>query len=166
MLKIFHKLQEVDFYQLMQVYAEGNLENAQEFYPHLPEAEGILQAEQDFYAYLQVFFSQPGAIYAVWDIDCRYVSALRLELYRDGFLLSALETAPGCRRKGYASELIRKVIKEISFESDIRIYSHVNKKNKASLAVHSACGFERIAECAVYLDGSVSNAACTLCYSR
>ena len=45
-----------------------------------------------------------------------------------------------------------------------KLYSHVEKNNKSSLAVHQKCSFQRISEHAVYIDGSVSNSACTLCY--
>ena len=33
MLKLFYKLRELDFEQLMAVYEEGNRENAEEFFP-------------------------------------------------------------------------------------------------------------------------------------
>ena len=42
------------------------------------------------------------------------------------------------------------------------VYSHVGKRNTASMALHMGCGFEKIQDCAVYIDGSVSQNAVTL----
>ena len=161
MLYIAKKLRDLDFRQLMDVYREGNLENAAEIFPNAPENQWLLLAEQSFYQYLrEIFFSTEGAFYAIWVERGRYVSALRLEPYRDGLLLEALETAPEERRKGYAQELIHAVI---SYVGDVKVYSHVGKKNIASLAVHKKCGFHRILEYAAYADGSVLQSSCTFC---
>ena len=161
MLHMAAKLRELNFRQLMAVYEEGNLENARDFYPHVPDNQKLLVAEQAFYQYLQeVFFRTPGAVYALWVVDGAYVSALRLEPYQDGLLLEALETAPGLRRKGYARELIRAVLAQVG---DTKVYSHVSKRNQASLGVHESCGFHRILEHAVYADGSVMRNHCTFC---
>lgn len=161
MLKIAEKLNELDFGQLMAVYEEGNLENGAEFWPELPRGQQILRAEQDFYQYLrECFFTTEGAIYALWEIDGKYVSALRLEPYQDGLLLEALETAPEHRHKGYASKLIRAVLEQVTNQ---KVYSHVSKRNAASLRTHEKCGFNRILEHAVYADGSVLTSSCTFC---
>lgn len=162
MLNLFQNMKQLPFSRLMAVYAEGNRENGRERYPHEPEFRQIFLAEQDFYTYLQdVFFSVQGALYALWEEDGQCVSALRLEPYRDGLLLEALETAPEFRGKGYAQALIRSVQTEIS---GVKIYAHVSKRNLPSLAVHEKCGFRRISEQAVYIDGSVNSRACTFCF--
>lgn len=162
MLRLIQNMKQLPFSQLMTVYAEGNLENAQEFYPHETEHRQIFLAEQDFYTYLQEgFFPVEGAVYALWEAHGKYVSALRLEPYRDGLLLEALETMPACRGKGYAQALIQAVQREFS---GVKIYSHVGKGNIPSLSVHEKCGFRRISEQAVYIDGSVNSRACTLCF--
>lgn len=163
MLKIIRSLKELDFYRLMQVYEEGNRENGAERYSDLPGSQQLIQAEQDFYAYLREFFAAPQVLYAVWEADGRYAAALRLEPYQDGLLLEALETAPDLRRKGYAVSLIKAVLPVLEAQGYKAVYSHVHKKNKASLAVHAACGFQRILEHAVYIDGSVLHSSCTLC---
>ena len=164
MLKLFYALAELDFSQLMEVYQEGNSENAREFYPREEENVGILLAERDFYQYLkESFFPSTGAVYAVWIEGGRYVSALRLENYQDGLLLEALETHPDHRRKGYAVKLISAVSAEMKGCGYSKIYSHVGKRNAASLNSHKACGFQRVKEHAVYIDGSVTDRACTLC---
>ena len=162
MLLVVSKLRDLSFSQLMDVYEEGNRENGEEFWPGMEDGERLLRAEQEFYQYLrQVFFPVEHARYCIWMEKGRYVSALRLEPYRDGLLLEALETAPGERRKGYAAKLIRAVQEQYPRE---RIYSHVNKGNTASLRTHEICGFVRIADNAVYADGSVTSRSYTLCW--
>lgn len=162
MLLIFEKWKDLSFSQLMNVYEESNRENGEEFWPYLNESQRILLAEQDFYQYLrEVFFSTAHARYFVWEEMGCYVSALRLEPYRDGMLLEALETAPYHRKKGYAATLIRGVQQVCP---GAKIYSHVGKRNTASLRTHESCGFRRIAEHAVFADGSVNSRCCTLCW--
>ena len=164
MLILAQSIRDLSFSKLMGVYIEGNLENAEEFDPDLTEGQKLIQAEQDFYQYLnEVFFRTSDAVYAIWEEQGSYVSALRLEPYRDGLLLEALETAPPSRRQGYAEKLIRAVQEQFSNQ---RIYSHVSKKNAASLQVHEKCGFRRISEYAAYIDGSVNQRACTLCWEN
>ena len=163
MLQLATKLQELNVSQLMAVYEEGNRENGSILYPELPEGQQILRAEQSFYEYLREgFFPVEGAVYALWVENGRYVSALRLEPYADGLLLEALETAPEQRRKGYAEKLIRAVLEQFPQ----KIYSHVSKKNTASLMVHQKCGFCQILDYAKYIDGSVLRTAVTLCYTN
>lgn len=163
MLLLATKLQELRFSQLMEVYEEGNRENGALLHPELPEGQQILRAEQSFYQYLQEgFFPAEGAVYAIWVENGAYVSALRLEPYEDGLLLAALETAPALRRKGYAEKLIRAVQEQFPQT----IYSHVSKKNTASLMVHQKCGFRQVLDYAKYIDGSVLRTAVTLRYAR
>ena len=162
MLILAQKLSQLQFSKLMAVYAQGNLENAREFWPELSESEQMLRAEQAFYQYLQEdFFKTTGAVYALWVEGDIYVSALRLEPYRDGLLLEALETAPDKRGRGYAKKLVAAAISGAE-----KVYSHVGKRNFASLRVHEACGFKRISEQAVYIDGSVNSHCCTMCREK
>lgn len=161
MLYLATKLREVDFSALMSVYEEGNRENGALLHPELPEGQQLVRAEQSFYQYLsEVFFRTTGAVYAIWVGNGIYVSALRLEPYEDGLLLEALETAPVYRKKGYAEKLLRAV----QTEFPQKIYSHVSKKNTASLAVHQKCSFRQVLDYAKYIDGSVVRNAVTLCY--
>ncbi len=153
MLILAQSLRELQFSRLMEVYIEGNLEKAE-------DGLSLLEAEQAFYQYLKEdFFTASGAVYYIWAEQGRYVSALRLEPYKDGLLLEGLETAPDQRRKGYAGALIRGML---AVEKVRPIYSHVHKNNTASLKVHEGCGFRRVAECAAYIDGSVNDRACTM----
>lgn len=164
MLRIAKRLRELSFPQLMEIYVEGNRENGAERYPEEPEMRQLALAEADFRQYLaEVFFRQKGAFYAIWEENGQYVSALRLEPYRDGLLLEALETRPDRRRKGYASGLIRAVL---NFPEVKKVYSHVSKRNVPSLAVHKKLGFQVVEDLATYIDGSVNYRAVTLCWEE
>ena len=106
MLLIAKSLEELDFSALMDIYIEGNREKAEEY-----GSGGLLQAEREFYDYLREdFFRQPRAFYGIWMAGGKYVSALRLEPYKDGWLLEALETAPECRKRGYGKALVSAVL--------------------------------------------------------
>ncbi len=144
-MRIVWSLRELEFGKLMEVYAGST--------------GGSLLAEQDFYQYLsQCFFTQPGDCYCLWETEDSYKAALRLQAYRDGLLLEALETAPECRRKGFAKALVKTVLAHFPEQ---RIYVHIDGKNKASLALHQACGFRKIADTATLADGSVTSRAGT-----
>ena len=165
MLKIYVHLGEIDFTKLMDVYSEGNCENAKDRYPNDGINLGILKTEQDFYQYLrEVFFHEDGAVYAVWEEKGMYISALRLEPYADGLLLTALETYPEFRRNGYAKKLIEAVLLALKDKDVTVVYSHINKRNVASLQTHISCGFQRISEQATYIDGSVTRTSCTMAF--
>lgn len=160
MLYYAHALCELQFGALMQIYLEGNQENAADNYPDRSAGEGLLLAEQDFYAYLRdVFFPTAGALYAIWVENGGYVSALRLEPYQDGLLIEGLETAPDARRNGYAKALMQAVQRD---HSDTILYAHIHKKNVPSLALHETSGFSRIYEHAMYIDGSINDRCCTV----
>lgn len=159
MLLIAKSLRELDFRQLMDIYEEGNRENAREQYPQMPVEQGVGEAEQDFYALLKDgFFSSPDAFYGIWAVDGRYVSALRMEPYRDGWLVEAVETKPQCRRKGYAGELMKAVFAHLQTG---KVYSHIHKKNLPSQKLHEGFGFLRCSDQAVYIDGSVNDRCAT-----
>ena len=163
MIIIASALSELSFSKLMEVYLEGNLEKAHDEHGELSEYAGLQLAEQDFYQYLrECFFAAPGARYAVLEENGAYRSAVRWEPFMDGMLISALETAPSERRKGHAERLLREVL----LRMDTKVYSHVSKKNTASLAVHKKCGFRIVADRARYLDGSVNPRAYTLCFEN
>ena len=164
MLKIAEKISQLDFRQLMEVYAQSNEENGRENYPDCSQGEQLILAEGDFYQYLrECFFSAPNAVYALWSHSGHYVSALRLEPYQDGFLLEGLETVPEERGRGYGAALIRGVQETGKWG---KIYSHVRKGNEASLAVHKACGFRKVLDHAVYADGSVLYDNVTLLWEK
>ncbi len=160
MLITAKSLGDISFSQLMEVYAESNQENGREFWPEETPGQQLLQVEQSFLQYLREDFFRAGGVYYIWQVENRYVSALRIEPYRDGLLLEALETAPSQRRRGYAEVLMRCALERRGGE---KIYSHVSKRNVPSLAVHKKCGFAPILDYAVYVDGSVNHKCCTMC---
>ena len=155
MLILAHSLRDLQFGALMEVYADSNEEKASDW-PNLPRGYALTLAEQDFCQYLQeVFFHTDGALYAVWEEEGCYVSALRLEPYRDGLLLEALETRPDQRGKGYAQTLIREMQRYLAQQGPVKLYSHIEKRNSASRSVHEKCGFRVVSDHAVYINGSV-----------
>lgn len=162
MLLMIRALQDLRYSQIMRVYEESNIRYGKARYPRLSAGLQLMTAEQDFYGYLQDFFSTKGAACAIWSVDGEYRSALRLEPYQDGYLLAGLETAPEARGKGYAKLLVREALSEFRKASDLPVYSHVVKSNIASLELHKASGFVRIRESADYIDGSHHEDACTL----
>ena len=167
MLTIVRNMGQLSFGKLMQVYLDANREHGRELAPEEPENRQILLSEEDFYAYLHdCFFPQPGAVYCIWEENGQYLSALRLEPYRDGLLLEALETAPDKRRMGYGVRLIQAVQQMLAQQGSVRLYSHVSKKNTASMKTHLRCGFEIYLDYAAYIDGSVNHRAYTLRYEK
>ena len=163
MLKVAKQLNQLAFSKLMAVYTQSNQDNGAQYYPGKTASMQLMEAEQDFYAYLQEsFFRERDNCYALWE-DCgRYLSAVRLERYKDGYLLAGLETNPDHRRKGYASRLICEVCDYLHRNGEKRLYAHIEKDNTASLRTHEKCGFVKILDHAVYIDGSVSTDAVTL----
>lgn len=162
MLTICKKLHQLRFGELMEVYCGSVAENGKEFYPHQSENEQVIQAQQDFYAYLQQdFFTKEGDTYCIWEENGKYICALRLESYQDGLLLEALETRPEYRKQGYARKLVTAVLEMVGTTP---VYSHIGHKNLASQAVHQKCGFEKLLDHARYADGSVNDRCGTYLY--
>lgn len=165
MLKIIYSMRQLSFSQLMEVYEESNILNGQEKYPNASTNVQIREAEQDFYQYLsEIFFCQSNSFYGIWMEGEKYISALRIEPYLDGLLLCALETLPNARRNGYACLLIASVLRYLTEQGSGTLYSHVSKRNTASLNAHLKCGFQVVKDYAVYSDGSVLPGSYTLAY--
>ena len=162
MLKICRAIDEVRFFELMHVYEEGIRFNARSFYPDQDENVALISSEQDFYQYLsEVFFAVENAFYAVWEINGHYVSALRMEPYKDGLLLEGLETAPDKRGKGYATLLLQQVLNLVHMP----VYSHVAKDNIYSIKTHNKCGFVQCLDHAEMIDGKLDKGMFTFLYS-
>jgi len=165
MLKIFTSISQLNTDQLLSVYKQSNSENGRRVYRELETTEQIRLAEEAFLSYLREdFFAIHGSFCAVWVSDGAYKSVLRMEPYKDGLLLTALETAPEARRKGYAFALLTHSLEYAQTLGYKYIYSHVEKRNIASLGSHYKCGFRRVADSAVYIDGTVTQKSCTLRY--
>lgn len=161
-MRVIKNMRELNFGALMEVYkdnpeiygiADGTDRNA----------ENSFQTQQMFYHYLRdVFFRDPRAFYAVWDAERGYLAALRIEPYRDGVLIEALETAPEARGTGVASALLKALLVECRKLQFGKIYAHIRKDNAISLHLHQKCGFSIISESAVLVDGSFSSEYYTL----
>ena len=155
MLRVITAMSQLPFESLMKVYEKTNIEQGREQWPWEPPARQLALAQEAFYDYLREdFFKLPGAAYYLWLQEDQPVSALRYEPYKDGVLITALETAPASRGKGYATELLSKTL-EVLREAGIRkAYVHIHRGNTASLRVHERCGFLQISQGARLLDGS------------
>ena len=110
-----------------------------------------LDEGQDFYCFLSEDFF-PDGICCVWEENGRYVAALRLQRWQDGYLLEGLQTHREHRGRGYATKLVSAALETLKME---KVYSHIRRDNGPSIAVHTACGFQKILDHATYLDGSV-----------
>ncbi len=107
---------------------------------------------------LQLFFRCNRAFVAQWVVHDAPVAAVRIEPYRDGYLITCLETAPQCRRMGYAAALMCAVMEDTPGV----YYAHVDKRNRASLRLHEKLGFRVFLDHAVHVDGSVFTNSFTL----
>ena len=161
MLTIVNSFRKLNTSLLLQVYQESIESAGKEQYPFLSDNLQFLEAKQDFYAFWKDFFVQHNAFLAVWEINKRYVSALRIEPYHDGVLLTGLETCKEDRASGYATELLNAVISYLSDIGIKKVYSHIRNDNAASLKVHQKIGFQKISEGAVFLDGSADRKSAT-----
>lgn len=149
-LQIVRAMSRLPFGALMAVYEESNRQNARDQWPDLTEMEGLYRAEMEFYQYLrQDFFTMGDGMYALWREKDEIVSAVRFERWRDGWLLEGLETRPDARGRGFAGALLSAALEEVPG----KVYSHVARKNKASLAVHRKSGFRETEDSAM-VDGS------------
>ena len=157
MLQIITSIQQLDFGQLMTVYRQSNSKLEESCYPKLDAVERRLEAEQDQYAFVRDFLRMPDAFIAVWSIEGTYQAALRAEPYSDGLLLEGVETAPDSRRQGFAKRLVRETVKYLAERGNCRIYSHISKRNIPSIALHESCGFLKLYDHAVFVDGSVDH---------
>lgn len=157
-------MRQLNIRDLLAVYAESIANCAQHQFSSYPMGFRQQMAEQDLLDYLREDFFPNGGTIALLYHDKHCVSALRLEPYRDGILLTGLETAPGFRCKGYAGTLLAAVLNDL--ERPTRVYSHVALCNAPSMAVHRACGFQVYADHAVFLDGSVSRSSVTMVFNK
>ena len=163
MLIIADKLSSINFSMFMDVYMEANINTGLCDYGGYSKPQQRIFAEDDFYKYLNdIFFAQRGAKYFIWASDGVYKAALRLEPYCDGLLLTALETRPDSRRMGYGFKLVQAVTEYLSQQGNGILYSHIEKRNRASLLLHKKCGFQIEKDYAVFLDGSITHNSYTL----
>ena len=145
MLTVAKSMGQLRFSQLAEVYETETLE-----------------AEQALYDFLRHDFF-PNGICCLWEEKGRYVAALRLQPWKDGWLLDGLQTHRDHRRKGYAKALVLASLEKANVE---KVYVHIQRQNAPSIALHTACGFHKILPYATYLDGSVYHSADTYLYEN
>ena len=121
-----------------------------------------LDEGQNFYGFLSEDFF-PAGICCVWEENGRYVAALRLQPWHDGWLLEGLQTHRDHRGRGYAKKLIFEAVRQLDGQ---RIYAHIQQDNAPSIAAHTACGFRKLWDTATYLDGSVHPDSHTYVYEK
>lgn len=160
MLYIAREMRQLDETKLMALYEESHRKaGAREYSMEAPDRQ-LLLTEADSADYLrQVFFSQPGASCCIWLEENQYLSALRLEPYQDGLLITALETHPLRRSQGFGKSLLQAVQATVAEESDLPLYSHIHKKNLPSQQLHRTCGFQVQLPYARYISGETSRSA-------
>lgn len=158
MLQIIESYNQLNMFDLLLVYEESNLEHGAACAPDASKWEQLRIGEAHMRDYVVNFLKTPGTKIAVWAAENGYVSALRLEGYDDGFLITGLETLPNVRGRGYATSLLNEVADRIPD----KLYAHVYKGNLASIAVHRKTGFKIISDRATLLDGTVSSKYFTL----
>ena len=123
----------------------------------------IQLAEEDFYRYLsQVIFRSPGAFTPSGRKTGGMSAPCVWNRTGTGFYWKRWRLPPEQRRKGFAAALIRAV--QCFLDGKTKLYSHVDKRNLSSLKVHEKCGFRRVADFAVCVDGSVNQKMYTLCW--
>lgn len=142
MLLTLHNLTDEDIPKLMAIYAEGNRENADYFYPDLDPEEGERLVVVDFVKFLRTeFFPRPGNTCYVLEEEGRWVSALRVSETEDGLYLEALETHPDLRRQGCAARLLTQALELWRTQGVPAVRDSISCRNAASLATHKKCGF-------------------------
>lgn len=162
MITILNDPAELKYSPLMALYADDLCARAQVDYPNKSFHEALMDAEQDFYAYMtQVFLKTKGAYLALWG---NYQSALRMEPYEDGYLLTGLTTAPHCRRQGLAIGLLQSQLQ--SLPTGVPVYSHVEKNNAPSIALHKKAGFQMIHPYGRMLNGELLHNFWTFAYGK
>lgn len=161
-LEIYSRLSQISYSELMKVYLDSNKQVGAKRFAHLDEVEQLIEAEQEFFAYIEFFLKEESSLYAVLLDQGHYLCCVRVEKYKDGVLLTGLETAPNERNKGYASELLLRLEDYLSSIGVYAIYSHVSSGNLPSIRVHEKCKYLKISDYAAYIDGSIDPKGFTL----
>ncbi len=136
------------------------------YFQDISDNTRLLKAEQDFYSFVLDFLKHDSSFYAVWEEDNRYISTLRMEPYEDGLLVEGLTTDTSFRKQGYAKLLLKEAVDYALSTGFTRVYSHIARDNKASIAAHISCGFQLYRDHAVFIDGSVNHHNYTYMYEK
>ena len=161
MFQVITSVKQLNFGQLCNVYADELIRAGKLNYPNLNPNMQLLEAEQDFYYFLKSFLRKMNEDCFVWQGDGLYQSALRIEPYKDGVILTGLQTAPESRRNGYAKALLENTLAYLSHAGITQVYSHIRNDNIPSRYLHLTAGFLKISDYAAYIDGSVDQRSAT-----
>ncbi len=162
MFQAFKSISCIDFRMYKTLYRQRIEELRLQNYRQLNYAEGVLSSEEDFWYDTDAFLKLGDSFVCIWSVEGKYISALRVEGYKDGYLLTNLETDPDYRNKGYASLLIDALKDYLASCGCKFLYAHIAKRNRLSLMVHQKLGFQSISEVATLVDGTVSSNFYTL----
>ena len=140
---------DIDERMLMDIYAEGNLENTDYFFPDEKDKDvAVKKVEEGFLDFLKnKFYKMEEATYWILEEEGLWVSAARTCMAQPGiFYLEALETKPDERERGYGSLLLAGIIETLKQGGSFKLCDCVSKKNIASLKTHEKCGFQIVSE--------------------
>lgn len=167
LLLMFDSRNRPDTAALLNIYRDSIAEKASRYTGISSGYDRLRMAEEGFLDYLNtVFFRVQSARYYVWAEDGIYTAALRVEPYKDGLLLSALETAPALRKHGYGKKLVDSLIYLLRGTESLPLYSHIRNSNTVSRHLHLICGFQKVSDYAVLLDGTVTSVYATYCVKK
>lgn len=161
MLAVINCFDDIDIVALREIYEETLGQMRDDYSDGYGPYNSVYQCLTDD---LLDFFRVSNSKLFLWVSECYPVAAVRCEPHGDGVLISYLETKPCMRGNGYATALLCATIEHLKSYGVKQIYSHVNKRNKASLSVHKASGFQIQDDFAKLLDGTISQNYYTLQY--
>lgn len=164
MLKVVSSLEPWVFSELLQICSES-LQTRNGNIGIVTDSQIYrMNKEQYYYEDLISYFLHDHGKMFFWEESGEHVSACRMIMEDNRFLLHNLETKPSARRKGYAKKLLSSIIDHLANKKGNIICVHIKKDNKPSVALHTAVGFLKVKDTARLLDGSVSSDYITMEY--
>ena len=113
---------------------------------------------QDYDEFISDFLNCKNGeqIIALYEVDSKYVSALRCSQLEEGnWLIEGLETTADYRKQGYGSNLVRSLIDYLKSKNASAVCSNIGFSNEESLSLHKRLGFKVSNELAVDKNGNV-----------
>ena len=149
MLKIVNRFCDLDIDRILLVYEE--------------QFSGRSKlTKDDFCEDWMLFFRDKHNVCCIWETEATFKACLRIEPYRDGALITCLETAPQDRGPGHATALINAVKDYLKQQNCSAMYVHILENNKVSMHTHRKAGFTKYSDVAHLVDGTISQRYCTL----
>lgn len=159
MLRIAEHLEELRFDELAELYHYDLEVEDVDDRDLEPGEEWLACIKAEFGVYLSArFFSRSERLnnvrsfYALWEVEGKYVSAVRVHVYEQGLLLQALQTREDARGKGYAAALLEAVLAYLAQRGHFKVYAHVRDWKTQVTKLLEAHGFRRILDYAVRKD--------------